>query len=146
MPALTLLLLGGLVGVVMAIYLPVVGAMSRTLGSPILASLPFFVVGLLAAVATVLATGGADQLPRLRSLAWWQPLAGVGAFLMIVGSAHLIPKLGASVFFVVVVAGQLACGALVAHFGLLGSATVPITLTKGAGLTLVIAGAWLAVR
>ena len=141
-----LLLLGFGVGAVMAIYLPLVGTMGRTLASPILATLPFFTVGLVTAIVMTVATGQTGDVSRLRHLAPWLPLAGVGAFIMIVGSAHLIPRIGASLFFVVVVAGQLAVGAFIAHYGLLGSATVPLTAQKLAGLLLVVAGAYLAVR
>jgi transporter family-2 protein len=141
-----LLALGLGVGAVMALYLPLVGTMGRALGSPVLAAVPFFVVGLVTAVLASLATGHAATAARFRELDWWLPLAGVGAFLMIVGSAYLIPQIGASVFFVVLVAGQLAVGAAVAHYGLLGSATVPLDLTKAIGLLLVVAGAYLAVR
>lgn len=141
-----LLLLGFGVGAVMAVYLPLVGTMGRALASPILAAVPFFTVGLATAVAVTLLTGQAGDMARFRHLAPWLPLAGVGAFVMIVGSAHLIPRIGASVFFVVVVAGQLAVGALVAHYGLLGSAMVPLTVQKIAGLLLVAAGAYLAIR
>ncbi|RAH99156.1 hypothetical protein DLJ53_21650 [Acuticoccus sediminis] len=141
-----LLLLGLGVGAVMAIYLPLVGTMGRALSSPVLAAVPFFVVGLISAVTATVLTGQAEGLARLRGLAPWLPLTGFGAFLMIVGSAHLIPRIGASTFFVVIVAGQLAVGAIVAHYGLLGSATVPLTLTKVAGFALVVGGAWLAIR
>lgn len=141
-----LLTIGVLVGVVMAIYLPMVGTMGRVLGSPVLAAVPFFIVGLISALTTVALTGQLSQLGRLRALPPWLPLAGFGAFLMIVGSAYLIPRIGASLFFVALVAGQLAVGALVAHYGLLGSAIVPLTITKAIGLSLVVAGAYLAVR
>jgi len=141
-----LLVLGLGVGAVMAIYLPLVGTMGRALGSPVLATVPFFIVGLGAALVVTVLTGQTGELSRITKLDPWLPLAGVGAFLMIVGSAHLIPRIGASLFFVVVVAGQLAVGAIVAHYGLLGSATVPLTAQKLAGLALVVAGAWLAVR
>ncbi|WMS41412.1 DMT family transporter [Acuticoccus sp. MNP-M23] len=140
------LLLGLGVGAVMALYLPLVGTMGRALGSPVLATVPFFIVGLSTALIATVATGQVSDLSRIRSLSLWLPLTGIGAFLMIVGSAHLIPRIGASLFFVVVVAGQLLVGAVVAHYGLLGSATVPLTLQKLAGLALVITGAWLAVR
>lgn len=141
-----LLAIGVLVGVVMALYLPMVGTMGRLLGSPILAAVPFFVVGLISALTSVVLSGQAGQLARLRGLPLWLPLAGFGAFLMIVGSAYLIPRIGASLFFVALVAGQLAVGAAVAHYGLLGSAIVPLTVTKAIGLALVVAGAYLAVR
>ncbi len=140
------LALGLGVGAVMAIYLPLVGTMGRALGSPVLATVPFFIVGLGTALIVTVLTGQAGDLSRIRNLPFWLPLAGIGAFIMIVGSAHLIPRIGASLFFVVVVAGQLLVGAAVAHYGLLGSATVPLTLQKLAGLLLVVAGAFLAVR
>lgn len=138
--------MGFMVGVVMALYLPLVGTMGRVLASPVLAAVPFFIVGLTSALVATFLTGQAGELGRIRHLAPWLPMAGFGAFLMIVGSAHLIPRIGASLFFVVVVAGQLAVGAVVAHYGLLGSAMVPLTLTKLLGLLLVVAGAFLAVQ
>lgn len=134
------------VGMVMAVYLPVVGSMGRTLGSPLLAAVPFFVVGLASALLFSTITGQWTHAARLRDLSWWHPLAGFGAFLMIIGSAYLIPRIGASPFFVVVVAGQLVVGALVAQYGFLSSAVVPLTLEKLVGLVLVVGGAYLVVR
>ena len=140
------LTLGILVGIATALYLPLLGTMARALGSPVLAAVPFFIVGLSTAVLVLAGTGQAGHIGRLRELNPLLPLAGVGAFLTIVGSAYLIPRIGVAPFFVMMVAGQLGVGALVAHFGLLGSATVPLTAVRAGGLMLVVGGAYLAVR
>ncbi|MBJ3774952.1 DMT family transporter [Acuticoccus mangrovi] len=134
------------VGMVMAIYLPMVSTMARHLESSVVACVPFFVVGLITSVLLVVFSGQTRQLVRLGGMPLWMPLCGMGACLMILGTGYLIPRVGASLFFVLLVAGQLAVGAVIAHYGLLNSAVVPLTLTKATGLALVVAGAYLAVR
>ena len=44
-------------------------------------------------------------------------LSGVLSGLMILGSAFLIPQIGAGPFFVLFVAGQVVTGAIIGHFG-----------------------------
>ena len=142
----TLLGVAFAVGAVMALYLPMIGTMGQHLGSPVLACIPFFVVGLTTALVLGLATGRLSGLGRVVDMPPWLLLSGVGACVMILGTAALIPRIGASLFFVMLVAGQLAVGAVVAHYGLLHSAVVPLTFSKAAGLALVAFGAFLAIR
>ena len=70
-------------------------------------------------------------------------VAGLISGFVILGTAFLIPRIGAGPFFVLVVAGQIVMGAIMSHFGIFGSPVDPATLKKLAGIVLVIGGAYL---
>lgn len=134
------------VGVLMAVYLPVQAQLGRAIGSPLAANIPFFVVGLVASIVLAGAAGRLRALSRLPEAPPWALAAGIGAAAMIIGSTALIPRIGAQQYFVLLVAGQLLTGALIAQTGAFGSARLPVTPVNLAGIALVVAGAWLATR
>lgn len=132
-------------GVATALYLSANGQVGKLLGSPIVASVPFFATALLASVAFMLASGQSSAMAGLRSVPGPLLLTGVASALMILGTTILVPKLGASPFFVVLLAGQLVGGALlISHFGWFSSPVTPVAVRQIAGVGLVIVGASLA--
>jgi transporter family-2 protein len=48
--------------------------------------------------------------------------------------------------FTVFVAAQFAMGALVDHFGWMGSVARPLTATKAVGIAVMLVGVWLVLR
>lgn len=53
------------------------------------------------------------------------------------------PRVGALLFMVLVIAGQLAMAITLDHFGWAGFREAPITFGKVAGLLLIVAGIWM---
>ena len=132
-------------GGIMATYLPVLSQSGRIVDSPILANVPFFLLGTLTSLVLALGMGNrGDDFARLKDVPPWMFLAGVVSGLMVLGSTILIPRIGPAAFFVLLVAGQIFTGALLSHFGLLGAAVSPINGLKVFGIVMVIAGAGIA--
>ncbi len=62
---------------------------------------------------------------------------------MVLGSSYLVPRIGISAFFVLVVSGQVIAGMVFSQFGLFGAPVSTISIGKVAGAMLVMSGAYL---
>ena len=106
-----------------------------------------FLVGTLA-LAIYLIAGRVSWPARasLTAVPLWAWSGGIlGAFY--VATATLVgPRLGAAVFFSLVVLGQLAASLLLDHFGWLGFAQHPVSLLRMGGVVLLLAGVVLITR
>jgi len=92
-------------------------------------------------IVRVLATSGRVFDPSLKQVPWYAWLGGFyGAFFVAV-AAFGAPRVGVGVLLTAAIAGQLAAALVLDHFGLLGLARHPVTLTRAAGLVLVLVGA-----
>ncbi|QCO54476.1 DMT family transporter [Pseudorhodobacter turbinis] len=126
------------------IGIPVLAALNAQLGarigSPSAAAMILFVIAFSAALATTLLSGGLGPL----GLAPTQPkhlfLAGLLVAFYLISITTIAPKFGVgnAVFFVLI--GQMVMAALIDHFGLFGALMKPMTLARGAGIILMIAG------
>ena len=147
MPVILFIAIAFLLGSITPIYLPMNSSVARYVSSPILANLSFFFMALL---ATVIALGvalmvspginGVEVFSKFRSVPTYLYLSGVISALLILGTTALIPRLGASTFFVLFVSGQVLMALIVSHFGLLESPQDPISTQKVFGVVFLIIG------
>ena len=100
--------------------------------------------GLLVALAMLMQRGG--NLAAAAGAPWYAYTAGALGLIIVGTLAYSAPRLGLVAAFTVFVAAQFAMGAMVDHFGWLGSAVRPLTLPKWIGMAVVLAGVWLIVR
>ncbi|MEO0343217.1 MAG: DMT family transporter [Pseudomonadota bacterium] len=129
-------------GASFAIYLPMLAWSSRVLGSPILGNVPFFFLAFLtSAVLALLTTDVKNGLELAADVPKWLWLAGFVSAFMILGASYLTPRIGTAALFVLMVAGQIAVGAVINQFGLLGVPAQPISWIKLAGIVVVLVGA-----
>jgi transporter family-2 protein len=140
------LLLAVIAGVLIAVQAPTNALLGKASGSPIIAAFISFVVGALALGLVAGATSGKLFAPGLRQVPWYAWVGGFyGAFFVAV-AAFAAPLLGLGVLLTAAVAGQLTAGLVLDHYGLLGLARHPVTLTRAAGFILVVVGAVLVRR
>lgn len=107
-----------------------------------------FVVGALAlAVLVVLVGGGFGSFRRASSLPWYY-LAGGGLCGVVIVTTLLLTvrTLGAGPVTAALITGQLGLALVIDQFGWLGVDRRPLTLTKVAGIALLVAGTYLVVR
>lgn len=136
--ALVLAVIGG---VLLAVQAPTNALLGKASGSPIVAAFISFLIGTLALGAAVLGTSGKLFDPSLKQVPWYAWLGGFyGAFFVAV-AAFGAPRVGVGVLLTAAIAGQLAAALVLDHFGLFGLARHPVTLTRAAGLVLVLIGA-----
>jgi transporter family-2 protein len=127
------------VGVVAGVYLPLNSRLSEQLGSPLLATSIFFVVGAATALFawTIAGQGGLDRLPRADLYLFG---LGIVRFGIILCATLLIPQMGAAAYFVCLVSGQVIAGMALSHFGVLSPQPLPLTPLKLIGAAAIIIG------
>lgn len=140
------LLLALIAGSLMAVQAPTNAILGTASGSPVVAAFISFLVGSVALGAIVAATSGRLFAPGLRQVPWYAWAGGLyGAFFVGV-AAYAAPRIGVGPLLTAAIAGQLAGAIILDHYGLLGMARHPVTVTRIGGVLLVLAGAWLVRR
>ncbi|MCB1348308.1 MAG: DMT family transporter [Maritimibacter sp.] len=139
-----LIFLGLLLGAIMSIYVPMIAQTARLLGSGPMANVPFFFIAFATSVVIALATGHRSaEFGRIASLPPWPLTAGIMSAGLIIGTSFLIPRLGLSTLFVLLVSGQVIAAMIFGQLGLFGAPQTTITLGRIAGVAMVIGGVWL---
>jgi len=140
------LLTAGVLGAMISIYQPMNGLVSRVAGSPLAANTLFYLVAFLSSAAmmslwSLVRPGAPGLAARLAGLPPALLLAGTMSSVMVLGTIILLPRLGARRLFLLQVAGQVIMALVVSHLGILGTPRDPLTLRKGLGAFLLLAGA-----
>ncbi len=114
-------------------------ALGRHIGSPAVAATVLFVVAFSVAAVTTLLTNPAavSKLPAAPKHLF---LGGTLVAFYVLSITWIAPTMGVgnAVFFVLL--GQLISAAAIDHFGLFNAQTSPLTLTRAAGIALMVAG------
>lgn len=146
----TLLALAGalLAGFVVAIQPGINGQLAGRLGSPLRAAVVSFGVG--CTCLTLLALVGGHGLPRPTQLSGappWLYLGGgiVGAF-FVTTALVVAPRIGATYWVALVIAGQMASSVLLDHNGWLGFQRAAASPSRILGVLLILAGVVLVAR
>jgi transporter family-2 protein len=132
-------------GIAGAAQAAVSGALGRRVGT--IGSAGFGVVLaaiLVVALALVLGRGG--SIAAAIHQPSWLWLGGLFGAVIVLAIAYAPPRIGTFATVALLIAGQLAAGALIDAFGWMGSPRFPVTATRVAGLLLVAAGAALTLR
>jgi transporter family-2 protein len=128
-------------GGVLAVQAPTNALLGKASGSAIVAAFISFLIGTIALGGAVATTSGRLFAPGLKQVPWYAWVGGFyGAFFVAV-AAFGAPRVGVGVLLTAAIAGQLAAALVLDHFGLLGLARHPVTITRAAGLVLVLVGA-----
>jgi len=102
--------------------------------------------GLVAAGVYLLVIGGGN-LGAWRAAPWYVLLFGGLLGVVIVGGyAYVIPKIGLAPAITIAVASQLIFSAILSHYGVLGALQQPLTVSRIAGILVLLVGTWLIVR
>ena len=134
-----LLALGTGAGVaVMAVFNARLGGL---LGGPFWAAAAQFTVALSVVLLVAIVTRQpAPATNGLGGAPWWVWTGGVFSATFIVVSILLTPRLGVAMTLATIIVGQLTAALVVDHFGLFGGPIVRISLTRVAGVALLLAG------
>ena len=134
------ILLALLMGIMVAVYLPMNSSVARHLDSPIAASIPFFLIALITSVLLLFLSGDYGTILNIKNVPSYLFISGFMAAFMILGTTFLLPRIGARRFFIVILAGQLITAMFLSHFALLESPKDPITIKKLLGACLMFVG------
>ena len=133
-----------LLGVVLAVHLSMNGKVGAVLNNARVGNALFWCIGALGAVFIGITGWQSGALQPLKDVHPVLLTAGLMGACLVFAIAWLIPQVGAGAVMITLIAGQVLGGLLMSHFGWLGSPVQPISLTKLAGVAVMIAGVVLA--
>jgi len=126
---------------------PVINAaVAKAVGSPIVAAAFSVFITLCVLLVLVPFSPGNLKPQMIPGLAWWSVLGGLIGVVLVAGGAYFAPILGAALFFVCLVAGQLIGSAVADHIGAFGLPVRSLTPGRLFGLAMVFIGALLVHR
>jgi transporter family-2 protein len=139
-------LLAALVGAGLTVQVGMNATVRFGIGSPLLAAIVNFVVGL-AALVLVAVAGGVRWVPgsaaTVPAWAWFGGLLGAA---YVASTTVLGPRLGAATLLALTLAGQMVAALLVDHYGVIGFPQSPVTPARLLGAVLLVAGVLLIMR
>lgn len=134
-----LIILAG--GCMLPIQAGINGRLGRAVNSPISAAFISFATGFfLLGLYLMAMRQNPFDFTGTTGNPWWMWTGGlIGAFFVSIATA-LVPRLGATLSFSLIIAGQLLISIIIDKYGLFGIAASDISIKKIAGISLVIAG------
>jgi transporter family-2 protein len=132
-------------GIAGAAQASISGALGRRVGTIGAAGFGVILAAVLV-VALAIVFGRAPSIVAAVHQPRWLWLGGLFGAMIVLGIAYAPPRIGTFATVALLIAGQLAAGALIDAYGWLGSPRIPVTLTRVAGLVLVTAGAALTLK
>jgi transporter family-2 protein len=135
-----------LVGAGLTVQVGMNSTVRVAIGSPIIASIVNFCVGL-ALLLLIALVGGSRMSPgSAATVPAWAWLGGLLGAAYVAGTTVVGPRLGAVALVALTLAGQMAASLVVDHYGIVGFPRIPITPTRLLGTFLVVAGVLLVMR
>ena len=131
-------------GVVLAVHLSMNGRVGSVLNNARVGNALFWCIGAVGAMAIGLTGWQTGALGPLKQVHPVLLTAGILGACLVFAIAWLIPQVGAGPVMITLLAGQILGGLLMSHFGWLGSPVQPVTMTKLAGVLVMIGGVVLA--
>jgi bacterial/archaeal transporter family-2 protein len=133
--------------ILLALCNGVIGATSRlvnaalaTRAGSLRGSLINHIVGTIVAAA-LLGVGIRTGVLQVGGLAWFYWVGGCMGVFVVAASNYAVPRIGAVLLGVLLLAAQLVTSAGLDHFGLLGGTAIELSWMRMAGLALVLIGA-----
>lgn len=127
-------------GAATALQAPTNARLATAAGSPVNAAFVSFAVGATALGLLAALFRTPPDLAAVRALPPWAWLGGLYGTVFVVAAAWGVPRLGVAATITLMVGGQLILSLVLDHFGALGVPQQPLSLSRVAGIILVIAG------
>lgn len=100
----------------------------------------FWTIGAVTAIIIGLISWEPEVFSRAKDVPVWLFTAGAMGAMLVFGIAWAMPQIGAGSAFVLMIAGQVITGMVIAHFGAFGSPVEHISTMKIFGAFLLICG------
>ncbi|MBX9614966.1 MAG: DMT family transporter [Caulobacteraceae bacterium] len=135
-----------LAGGATALQAPTNARLATAVSGPVNAAFVSFAVGTAALGLLAMALQSRPDVTAMRALPAYAWVGGLYGAVFVVAAAWAVPRLGVATTITLMVAGQLMLSLVLDHFGALGVPRAPISLTRLAGVALVIGGVLLVRR
>ena len=139
-------LIAALVGAGLTVQVGMNATVRFAIGSPMLAAIVNFVIGLGGLVIVALATGARWTPGSAATVPAWAWFGGVLGAAYVASTTVLGPRLGAATLLALTLAGQMAAALAVDHYGVIGFPQSPLTASRLLGAALLVAGVLLIMR
>jgi transporter family-2 protein len=136
-----LLIWAALAGAFIPVMAILNGRLGKSMGEALHASVILFGVGFVFCLTVALVL--TKSLPQAADLANAKPIEYLGRFIVgfyVISATLLAPRIGLANFIVCAVSAQIIISVVIDHFGLLGAMVRPVSITRLAGIGLLIAG------
>jgi transporter family-2 protein len=136
-----LLIWAALAGAFIPVMAILNGRLGKSMGEALHASVILFGVGFVFCLTVALVL--TKSLPQAADLANAKPIEYLGGFIVgfyVISATLLAPRIGLANFIVCAVSAQIIISVVIDHFGLLGAMVRPVSITRLAGIGLLIAG------
>jgi bacterial/archaeal transporter family-2 protein len=140
-----LIFLAIICGITIPLQSQFMGVLEQSLGIK-LSLLVNYGLGTLIMLILLLTSGHWDTLKNWQTVPTYMYSAGALGLVIVGCIGYVVPRLGITAGFTVIVATQFIVGALIDHFGWMGATVRPLDLSKLAGLTLLLLGVRLVLR
>jgi transporter family-2 protein len=131
-------------GIVVAVQPSINARLARIVGV-LESSCISFAVGTIALFMMVLLVGR-GSMRGIAGASWWELTGGLLGAFFVTMTIFVVPRIGTAATMAAIIAGQLATGVLMDHFGLLGGRQIPLDSSRMVGVALLMAGGWLVFR
>src|ERR1700761_3256261 len=114
---------------------------SKNIGSPSMAGLMVFVVGLVGMLLFILfSRASMPTMQQLSAAPLYSYLGGIIVATYVVMITILVPKIGVGPAIALIVTGQIICAVIIDHFGLFNASVRPADASRIIGVLLMIGG------
>ena len=122
-------------------------AFSKTVGNPYITGLMVFCIGLAGMILFLLISRTPLPGPlQLKAAPLYSYFGGIIVATYVVMITILVPKIGVATAIAFIVSGQVLCAVAIDHFGLFNVAVRTISMTRVAGMALMIGGIYLVMK
>ena len=138
-------ILTAVVGGLVALQAPINSGLGRQTGS-LPAALVSFGLGTLILLVIVIASGDTEGLRSTFDVRWYYLIGGLLGAAYVTVALISVRTIGAGGVAAATITGQLTTAVVIDRLGILGLEQVPFSLTRVAGITLLLTGTFLIVR
>jgi transporter family-2 protein len=131
-------------GVAVALQAQFTGIMDRNVGTIESVFITYASGGLLISLLMLVLRGG--NLGAWHGLPWYALTTGALGLVIVGTISYSVPRLGLATTFTILITSQFIIGTVFDHFGLLGAAVRPVSLSRLVGIVILLVGTWLIVR
>ena len=139
-------LMAAMVGAGLTVQVGMNATVRFAIGSPVLAAIVNFVVGLTALILVAVLSGSRWAPGSTVAVPAWAWFGGLLGALYVASTTVLGPRLGAAALLAFTLSGQMLAALVVDHYGIIGFPQSPLTPSRLLGAALLVAGVLLIMR
>ena len=135
-----LFILTFVLGIILCLHLAMNGNVGSIVNNPRMGNALFWVIGAITALLIAMTGWDSEFFTRLKEVPLWLLTAGAMGGCLVFAIAWLIPQIGAGPLMIIMLSGQVICGLIFSHYGILGSPVEKLSVIKVIGAIIMVVG------